>query len=568
MTKGTVSYINEDVASKLLKEWAPILNFKSSKVKPLTEHRDRLNMAIVLQNQMNWLAENTNTSVYGNSQPTAGVFSGDNYARGDARLPKVLIPMIRRTFAENITNEIVGVQPMSGPVGTAWALRFFYEPTALNQRDYPKYDNSPDAHRFDRDGHGTGWSLSGQTSTGRASANNGPFGPHVDSPNSEQWLSANRYSSATSSLNVDHPFDPTSATPLASGDTVDNEAWQTEGHEAGYNWLNTAYTGARWNGYDTIQNNAKAAIAADDAAKVEKDKAIDAMISEADKGVARLVSDYEQTGRIPQMTIDISKTTVEARSRKLAASWSVEIEQDLKAQNGIDISAELTTALSYEIQAETDREMVARMKAICLKAGTSNPGKGNGFGFWDCGTSDARWLGERARDLYSRIVVEANRIAVRNRRGPANFIIATPRVCALLELGPDYKVMPLNGTVDTANQGTAKAGTVGGRFTIYRDTRSEAYYDMGAVQTPVEYALLGYKGSEYYDTGIVYCPYIPVLMQQTIGPNDFSPRMGVMTRYGVADNIFGADMYYYLLICLGFGQLRRSSYLANHITLA
>ena len=132
MTKGKVSYIQKDVAEKLLEEWAPIINYKSSKVKPLTEHRDRLNMAIVLQNQMNYLAENTNTSVYGNSQPTAGVFSGDNYARGDARLPKVLIPMIRRTFCENITNEIVGVQPMSGPVGSAWALRFFYEPTALN----------------------------------------------------------------------------------------------------------------------------------------------------------------------------------------------------------------------------------------------------------------------------------------------------------------------------------------------------------------------------------------------------------------------------------------------------
>lgn len=560
MTKGKVSYIQKDVAEKLLEEWSPIINYKSSKVKPLTEHRDRLNMAIVLQNQMNYLAENTNTGVYGNSQPTAGVFSGDNYARGDARLPKVLIPMIRRTFCENITNEIVGVQPMSGPVGSAWALRFFYEPTALNQRDFPK-SPSEEPHNFDRDGHDKPWPQTNK-STGRRDTQ----GDHVTNPQSDEYLSANRYSSATSSTEFKHPFPPA---PVSGEEKeVDNEAWTEEGHEAGYNWLNTSYTGAKYKGYDDILTSAKAAISDEDKAKEEKDKAIDAMISEADKGVARLVSDYEQTGRIPQMTIDIQKTVVEARSRKLAASWSVEIEQDLKAQNGIDISAELTTALSYEIQAETDREMISRMKAICLKAGTRNPATGNGFSFWDCGTSDARWLGERARDLYSRIVVEANRIAVRNRRGPANFIIATPRVCALLELGPDYKVMPLNGTVDTANQGTAKAGTVGGRFTIYRDTRSEAYYDMGAVATPVEYALLGYKGSEYYDTGIVYCPYIPVMLQQTIGPNDFSPRMGVMTRYGVADNIFGADQYYHLLICLGFGQLRRSSYLANHITLA
>lgn len=556
MTKGKVSYIQEDVAEQLLKEWAPIINYTSSKVKPLTEHRDRLNMAIVLQNQMHYLAENTNTSVYGNTQPTAGVFSGDNYARGDARLPKVLIPMIRRTFCENITNEIVGVQPMSGPVGSAWALRFFYEPTALNQRDFPG-PGTPEAHNFDRDGHSTPWPQNRNGSTSR------PNDDHVTNPQSDAYLSATRGTSATD-MKYNHPFPPA---PVSGEEgKVDNEAWQDEGHEAGYNWLNTSYTGAKYKGYDDIIAAASGAegVAGDS----EKEKAVNSMIAEADKGVARLVSDYEQTGRIPQMTIDIQKTVVEARSRKLAASWSVEIEQDLKAQNGIDISAELTTALSYEIQAETDREMVSRMKAICLKAGTRNPATGNGFSFWDCGTSDARWLGERARDLYSRIVVEANRIAVRNRRGPANFIIATPRVCALLELGPDYKVMPLNGTVDTANQGTTKRGTVGGRFTVYADTRSEAYYDMGAIQTPVEYALLGYKGSEYYDTGIVYCPYIPVMLQTTMGPNDFSPRMGVMTRYGVADNIFGADQYYHLLICLGFGQLRRSSYLANHITLA
>ena len=69
----------------------------------------------------------------------------------------------------------------------------------------------------------------------------------------------------------------------------------------------------------------------------------------------------------------------------------------------------------------------------------------------------------------------------------------------------------------------------------------------------VEYALLGYKGPEYYDTGIVYCPYIPVMVQRTIGPNDFSPRVGLLTRYGVVDNIFGADLYYHVVIVKNLG---------------
>ena len=69
----------------------------------------------------------------------------------------------------------------------------------------------------------------------------------------------------------------------------------------------------------------------------------------------------------------------------------------------------------------------------------------------------------------------------------------------------------------------------------------------------VEYALLGYKGPEFYDTGIIYCPYIPVMVQRTIGPNDFSPRVGLLTRYGVVDNIFGANLYYHVILLSGLG---------------
>ena len=88
---------------------------------------------------------------------------------------------------------------------------------------------------------------------------------------------------------------------------------------------------------------------------------------------------------------------------------------------------------------------------------------------------------------------------------------------------------------------------------MYRDTRTEAQFQSGARQQPLEYALLGYKGPEFYDTGIIYCPYIPVMVQRTIGPNDFAPRVGLMTRYGVVDNIFGANLYYHVIIISGLG---------------
>ena len=266
------------------------------------------------------------------------------------------------------------------------------------------------------------------------------------------------------------------------------------------------------------------------------------------------MSAFELSSNIPQLTLEFAKTSVDATTRRLAARWSIELEQDLRNMNGLDVDNELTNAMSYEIQAEIDREMIMRMIQVTL-----TKGKGAGYSFWHAASADGRWLGERNRDFYAKVVVEANRIAVRNRRGTANFIIATPRVCAILEMLPEFQWMSVNGNVNTQPVGIAKVGSVGGRFQVYRDTRTEAqkgslYGGSGTRAGDFEYALLGYKGSEYYDTGIVYCPYIPVMIQRTIGPNDFSPRVGLLTRYGVVDNLFGADLYYHTIIVKGLSN--------------
>ena len=466
-------HINKTKAEALVEKWSPVLDYTSDKVTAISDEHTRLNTAILLENQEKWCFEANQSggggSVFGSvgGTPTTSQFSGDTYAAGDARLPKVLIPMIRRTFPELITNEIVGVQPMTGPVGLAFAMRYKYEATALG---YPANGG---------DGSNSAGPISGNTAT-------------------------------------------------------------SQGKEIGYNYLNTAFTGT-----------SSASLSGRSGQQFD-------MLPE-DSGVAALLSQFELTSNIPQVTVSFEKTAVEAGTRRLAAKWSVELEQDLKNMNGIDIDAELTNAMSYEIQAEIDREMIARMIQTCL-----NAGPGVGFSTWSAISADGRWSGERARDFYNRVVVEANRVAIRNRRGAANFIIATPRICAILETLPNFTWMPVTGSVNTAPVGIAKVGSVGGRFQIYRDTRTEAqttgsYANNPATgyadqRTTVDYALLGYKGPEYYDTGIVYCPYIPVMVQRTIGPNDFSPRVGLLTRYGVVDHIFGASLYYHMVICIGLGQ--------------
>jgi len=272
----------------------------------------------------------------------------------------------------------------------------------------------------------------------------------------------------------------------------------------------------------------------------------------ADSGFAALLSSFELDGASNAPTVELSfeKTAVEAGTRRLNARWSVELEQDLKNMNGIDVDAELTNAMSYEIQAEIDREMIIRMVQAAIGGGYQT-----GFSTYRVSAADARWQGERNRDFYQKLIVEANRMAVRNRRGAANFIVATPSICALLEMLPEFSWMTMNGNVNTQPVGVAKVGNVGGRFNVYRDTRTEAQYNLGtSVQKDkVEYALLGYKGPEYYDTGIIYCPYIPVMVQRSIDPNSFYPKVGMLTRYGVVDHLFGASNYYHVVFVLGIG---------------
>jgi len=473
--KPAQSYIDEERAGVLLEKWAPVLDYSSDNVKPIDDDHSRLNTAILLENQESWCMNESNVAggssgsfsglAGGNLQGHPGQGGGvpggsDFYASGDARLPKILIPMIRRTFPELITNEIVGVQPMSGPVGLAFAMRYKYENDTLGTGV---------------DGKGNGVGGSGAWSAGQG--NNTP-----------------------------------------------------DGEEAGYQKLDTRFTGA--SSSDLVGGGE-----------------IGNFIDE-DKGVAALLKDYELTGDIPQMVVSFEKTAVEAGTRRLAARWSVELEQDLKNMNGIDIDTELTNAMSYEIQAEIDREMLMRMIQVCA----SNAAGGKGVSTWSPASADGRWMAERNHDLYAKIIVEANRIAIRNRRGAANFLVATPKVCAILEMLPEFQWMQVQGNVNTQPVGIARVGNLGGRFNVYRDTRTEAQVEGGSRAERLEYILLGYKGPEFYDTGIIYCPYIPVMVQRTVGPNDFAPRVGLLTRYGVVDNIFGADLYYHCIVIKNLGE--------------
>jgi hypothetical protein len=243
---------------------------------------------------------------------------------------------------------------------------------------------------------------------------------------------------------------------------------------------------------------------------------------------------------IPEMAFSIDKTTVTAKSRALKAEYTTELAQDLKAIHGLSAETELANILSTEILAEMNREIIR----LCnVNSVTST--RGASAGTWNATNAadngGARWSIERYKALVQAIEHEANKIAVDTRRGKGNWVMVSNNVAAALNAAGvmDTGLGALGAqAMDSDVTGSLRAGTLNGNMAVYIDPYAS-----------VDYFTVGYKGANPYDAGMFYCPYVPLSMMKTIGENDFQPRIGFKTRYGIADNPFvtagaGANVYY------------------------
>jgi len=337
-------------------------------------------MAATLENTRKYLAESA----------TAGATSAGNVAT----LNRVILPVIRRVMPTVIANELVGVQPMTGPVGQIHTLRVRYA------------DNFTDA---------TG---------GSATAG-------------EEALS---------------PF------KIAEG-----------------------YSGVA---------PGKAAVTA-------------ALEGEA--------------GR--RMSIQILKQTVEAKTRKLSARWTFEAAQDMQAQHGIDVEAEIMAALAQEITAEIDREILSSLRSL---AGTQNQ-----IAFDQAAVSGtATFVGDEHAALAVAINKVSNVIAQRTRRGAGNWAVVSPLVLTMLQSATTSAFARTTEGTFEAPTNTKFAGTLNGAMKVYVDTYA----------SDSEKVLIGYKGSTESDAAAFYCPYIPLMSSGVVlDPSTFEPVVSFMTRYGYVE---------------------------------
>ena len=249
-------------------------------------------------------------------------------------------------------------------------------------------------------------------------------------------------------------------------------------------------------------------------------------------GVGMSTSDAEALGNTGnawnEMAFSIEKTSVTAKSRALKAQYTTELAQDLKAVHGLNAESELANILSTEILAEMNREIIRQVNvdAILGSAGSTIAGT------FDLATdADGRWAVEKYKGLVTAIEKEANEIAIATRRGKGNFVVTSGNVAAALNaagvLDTGLGITGKSSIENVDTTGNLFAGTLNGKIKVYVDPYAT-----------VDYVTVGYKGTNPYDAGMFYCPYVPLSMMKTIGENDFQPRIGFKTRYGMVNNPF------------------------------
>ena len=228
-----------------------------------------------------------------------------------------------------------------------------------------------------------------------------------------------------------------------------------------------------------------------------------------------------------EMGFTIEKSTVTAKSRALKAEYSLELAQDLKAIHGLDAETELANILSTEILAEINREVIrtinSQAKTGCLQANVTK----NGI-FNMSSDADGRWSAEKFKGLGVQIDRECNVIAKETRRGKGNVIICSSDVATALAAAGTLDYSPaIASNLQVDDTGNTFAGLLNGRTKVYIDPYAST-----------DYVTVGYKGTNPYDSGVFYCPYVPLQMVKAVSEATFAPKIGFKTRYGMASNPF------------------------------
>ena len=480
------------------------------------KEREQSQIAVLLENQAKQLLdEATATGTSAGSEEWSGV----------------ALPLVRRIFGEIAAKEFVSVQPMNLPSGLIFYLDFKYGTAVAGATKYngKSLFGGSGTSAFDGDFGRTKSAVNGLYGDGRYSYTINDQSVAVVAANavtsSATWADVNYDSSLSSSVEAGTLKKVTIAksniSTAADFDAVRSFHISSSGHSAVDSFFpaHTEVVGSNVVFYANYSGTAAGATA----------NATTVKFSLAPTSITR--GDFEDSNPtepatdlgIPEVDLELRSEAIVAKTRKLKAVWTPELAQDLNAYHSIDAEAELTSMLSEYISLEIDLEILDMLKsnALTTEYWSATIGEEYDGTNWIAGTNS---LAYQKNTWFQTLGVKLNKVSNKihqlTLRGGANFIVASPDVCTILESIPGFSVSADKDATSFA-AGVSAVGSLASRYTVYKNP----YMTSNEI-------LLGFKGSNFLETGAVYAPYVPLIMTPLVyDPSNFTPRRGVMTRY-------------------------------------
>jgi len=473
----------------------------------------------------------------------------------------VVFPIIRRVFSKLLANDIVSVQAMNLPIGKL----FFFVPkiqdTKASPFGYPNTEADPAAgytstkSLYDRFYEGSDAADQGLFDYSRGTATVTTTTPYAFVTFSagvpSESTTALSGSSVSSAIVVMSGFTKAGQGKLvgADGNVMDTEEFlaslaveitgntTTNNGVKNFNVVTQKYgKGIVEYGQKSGSNLEKYQDICDEEGKIYLSVDLESYdattgfsgsdFSSNDLAIANFKITYktyaslEFEDEIGEVSFDLQSVTVSVTERKLRASWSPELAQDVSAFHNIDAEAELTALLSEQIAAEIDREILRD-----IRKGAAWRSKWD-YNEWRYGASgNTPFLGYTQKDWNQTLVTKVNQISAQihktTLRGGANWIVVSSEVSAVFDDLEYFHVSNAHPEQDQYNMGIEKIGSLAGRYQVFRDP----YLPAGKI-------IIGHKGKSLLDAGYIYAPYVPLQLTPTMyNPFNFTPIKGIMTRY-------------------------------------
>ena len=504
---------------QLVKKWEP-----TGLLEGIEDETKTHGMAVLLENQAGQLIQEASVTGGQNAEEWSGV----------------ALPLVRRIFGELAAQEFVSVQPMNLPSGLIFYLDFKYGTAQTGN------------HTENSDVYGNTSGSNVDATGGLYGA--GKFGYSInDKETSTMTCGATASGSTTFSTGSvswsDVDFEPDLSASQAIAVTADNALIKVVTPIAAYTNADTdgvrAFSVAGTNFDEFFPAYTKYDSSASTITFIVRKSSVNAVANAVVDYHQQPATNYSRTDfepsasqidanpegdiDIPELDIALKSIPIIAKTRKLKAVWTPELAQDLNAYHSVDAEAELTSLLSEYISMEIDLEILdmlmanasAKTERWSARVGHEYDSATDLF-VESSGASNAYTKGDWFQTLGNKIQSVSNAIHQKTLRGGANFIVVSPETATILESIPGYATSA-DGDANT-NQfamGVQKVGAINNRYTVYKNP----YMLENSI-------LVGFRGSNFLETGAVYAPYVPLIMTPLVyDPKNFTPRKGVMTRY-------------------------------------